>query len=308
MKGIDLSSNQRKPDFQKIKEEGIEFAILRISTRNGKVDTSFEYNYEQCQRNGILTGIYKFSYATNEQEARAEAENVLLILNSRKLMMPVWLDLEWSGQRNLGQRAITKIAHTFAEKIKSAGYACGIYCNLDWYRNVLDTKELSYPYWVARYGKNDGGCHIEYQPKVGEVIWQYTSRGDINGIAGEVDRNLCLDSTIFQTYPNTEQTGDDWISRLQKALNVPVTGLPDAKTLSTLPTIRRGDRGEVVRLIQERLQSLGYDPKGIDGVYGLPPHHGMYDAVRNFQEEIVHIQPDGVLNAGMYTWKKLLGL
>lgn len=90
MKGIDVSSYQKKPDWAKVKKSGVRFAILRIMNSKGK-DTSFEHNYKGCRAEGIPVGVYRFSYALSEAQARAEAEAVLKELAGRDLEMGVWL-------------------------------------------------------------------------------------------------------------------------------------------------------------------------------------------------------------------------
>ena len=105
IKGIDVSSNQGKPDWPKVAKSGVKFAILRIHQRSG-VDSSFEYNYKGCKSNGILIGGYKYSYALTPAQAIDEAEDVIAALNGRGLDFPVFYDLEWFNQLKLGKQAI----------------------------------------------------------------------------------------------------------------------------------------------------------------------------------------------------------
>lgn len=150
IKSIDVSSYQGKPDWVKVKKAGINFAILRIHQKNGP-DTSFEHNYKGCRANKIAVGGYKYSYALTEAQALKEAEETLAVLDGRALDLPVFYDLEWEKQRKLGKEAVEKIAVVFLDYIKKAGYRVGIYCNVDWYQNVLSTKLKSYDLWLARY-------------------------------------------------------------------------------------------------------------------------------------------------------------
>lgn len=100
---------------------------------------------------------------------------------------PIFYDLEWSQQRNLGKQAIENIAVAFLTRIKKAGYKVGIYCNLDWYNNVLSDTLKKYDCWIARYPASDNGSVQErLRPSVG-VGWQYSSRGKVSGISGNVD-------------------------------------------------------------------------------------------------------------------------
>lgn len=136
IKGIDVSSNQGKPDWAKVAKSGIKFAILRVHQRSG-IDGSFEYNYKGCKSNGILVGGYKYSYALTPAQAIDEAEDVIAALNGRGLDFPVFYDLEWSNQRKLGKQAVENIAVAFLTRMKKAGYKVGVYCNYDWYKNCL---------------------------------------------------------------------------------------------------------------------------------------------------------------------------
>ena len=189
IKGIDVSSYQGKPDWAKVAKSGIKFAILRVHQMTG-IDSSFEYNYKGCKSNGILVGGYKYSYALTPAQAIDEAEDVIAVLNGRGLDFPVFYDLEWPNQRKLGKQAIENIAVSFLTRIKKAGYKVGIYCNLDWYNNVLSDALKKYDCWIARYPASDNGSVQErLRPSVG-VGWQYSSKGKVPGISGTVDRNV----------------------------------------------------------------------------------------------------------------------
>ena len=188
-KGIDVSSWQGKPDWTKVKKSGIEFAILRIHQKNGP-DTSFEHNYKGCKANAIPIGGYKYSYALTPAQALEEAEDTLSVLAGRGLDFPVFYDLEWNSQRKLGSVAIEKIAETFLNRIKKAGYKVGIYCNMDWHQKVLTEKLRKYDLWIARYPADDNGTIQErLRPDIG-VGWQHSSKGKVSGISGNVDMNV----------------------------------------------------------------------------------------------------------------------
>lgn len=207
--GIDVSSYQGKPNWNKVAKK-VKVAILRIHQKTG-IDSSFEHNYKGCIDNGILVGVYKYSYAKTVAEAEKEADAVLSVLNKRHLDFPVFYDLEWSEQRKLGKTAITKITKAFLNKISKAGYKPGIYCNMDWHKNVLDTKTLNYDYWLAAYPADDNGSVQErLKPSVG-IGWQYSSKGSVDGISGNVDMDMFytdykLDKTNNSTTQKTTTT------------------------------------------------------------------------------------------------------
>lgn len=212
IKGIDVSSNQGKPDWSKVAKAGIKFAILRIHQKTG-IDSSFEYNYKGCKSNGILIGGYKYSYALTPAQAIDEAEDVIAALNGRGLDFPVFYDLEWSNQRKLGKQAIENITIAFLTRMKKAGYKVGIYCNFDWYNNVLSDTLKQYDCWIARYPASDNGSVQErLRPSVG-VGWQYSSKGKVPGINGSVDMNV-----FYKDYRDSDQKGEAAVSKtkLQK--------------------------------------------------------------------------------------------
>nr|DAO69859.1 MAG TPA: hypothetical protein [Caudoviricetes sp.] len=208
LKGIDVSSNQGKPDWVKAAKSGVKFAILRVHQRDG-IDSSFEYNYKGCKSNGILAGGYKYSYALTPAQAIDEAEDVIAALNGRGLDFPVFYDLEWSNQRKLGKQAIENIAVSFLTRMKKAGYKVGIYCNLDWYNNALSDALKKYDCWIARYPANDNGSVQErLRPTVG-VGWQYSSKGKVSGISGNVDMDV-----FYKDYKEEVSTMDKAIEKV----------------------------------------------------------------------------------------------
>ena len=212
IKGIDVSSYQGNPDWSKVSNSGIKFAILRIHQKSG-TDSSFEHNYKGCKSNGILIGGYKYSYALTPAQAIDEAEDVIEVLNGRGLDFPVFYDLEWSNQRNLGKQAIENIAVSFMTRIKKAGYKVGIYCNLDWYNNVLSDVLKQYDCWIARYPASDNGTVQErLRPSVG-VGWQYSSKGKIHGINGNVDRDV-----FYKDYKDTDQKGETTMAKTKEQI------------------------------------------------------------------------------------------
>ena len=212
IKVIDVSSVQGKPNWKKVAAYGIKAAILRVHQKYG-IDTSFEHNYNGCRDNGIMTGVYKYSYALTVKQAQEEAEAVLDVLAGRRLDFPVFYDLEWGNQRALGRSAITKIAKAFLGRIKEAGYIPGIYCNLDWYSNVLTVADLPYDFWVASYpdkALDNGALQERLRPVVG-VGWQYSSKGRVPGIIGDVDMDV-----FYKEYKNKKETST--MTKTEKAI------------------------------------------------------------------------------------------
>lgn len=189
-KGIDVSAWQGVIDWKTVADYGMDFAILRITEAGNVIDSCFEKNYSGCQKHNIPTGAYKYSYAMTVAEIQSEARKVVEVLNGRKLQYPVWLDLEWNNQRSLGAEQIHKLAEAFEKIIAAEGYKFGIYCNVDWYLNVICSHLKKYDFWIARYPASDNGTLQErLRPDFG-VGWQYSSKAKIPGISGTVDRNV----------------------------------------------------------------------------------------------------------------------
>lgn len=189
---IDVSSYQGNINWRRVKQSGINYAVLRGVLKNGTLDSKFESNYLHALKNGIkILGAYQFSYALDETTAKNDARNMIRKLNGKEI--DIWLDLEWSGQRKLGKAKVTSIAKAYVDTCKSSGYTCHIYSNLDWYKNAYHASELKAmgcKFWIARYPLRDTGIMKKnLQPNVGEYLWQYSSKGSVNGISGHVDMN-----------------------------------------------------------------------------------------------------------------------
>jgi GH25 family lysozyme M1 (1,4-beta-N-acetylmuramidase) len=218
LKGIDVSSNQGKPDWAKVAKAGVKFAILRVHQRSG-IDSSFEYNYKGCKNNGILIGGYKYSYALTPAQALDEAEDTIAALNGRGLDFPVFYDLEWSNQRKLGKQAIENITVAFLTRMKKAGYKVGVYCNYDWYKNCLSNALKQYECWIANYPKKEldnGTLQERLRVPVG-VGWQYSEHGKVSGISGNVDMDV-----FYKDYRGATQKGETTVAKtkLQKFLEL----------------------------------------------------------------------------------------
>ena len=207
--GIDISSYQGTINGAEV-AKNVDFVILRSTLKSGSKDTKFEANYAQCVNNNIPVGVYKYSYAKSIDEARVEAKTVIDAIKGKKITCGVWYDLEHSEQIALGKDMITKMGLAFIEEIEKAGYPTGIYCNLNWYKNYIDTTKIVKPYWIARYPSSDNGTVQErLRPNVGEVMWQYSSKGVVPGISAKaVDMNVANKDLVqlFKTQPTTTPT------------------------------------------------------------------------------------------------------
>lgn len=188
--GVDVSEYQGAIEFKRVKDAGISFMCMRSTKKNGQVDAMFERNYIGCKEYGIGYSCYKYAYATTHEQARIEADSVINLLKDRR--MPIWYDLEDSSLPPFGMDAIEGIAMSFIGECREAGLDVGIYCNKNWYDNYI-SKYLKdkFLFWIARYGKNTGELDEKYKPTGGNILaWQYTSKGQVPGITGYVDRDV----------------------------------------------------------------------------------------------------------------------
>ena len=194
-KGIDVSKWQGVIDWEKAKKGGVGFAILRLgftgtASRKPALDGQFRRNLAQCKRHGIDAGVYYYSTATTERQAKAEARFIIKQLKGEKLQYPVYIDTEDVLQANLSKSKLTAVVKAFCDEMEKAGYYVGIYANKNWFAEQLnDGKLKAYDKWVAQY--ND---KCTYSGAYG--MWQYTDKGKIAGINGFVDLNKC-----YKDYP-----------------------------------------------------------------------------------------------------------
>ena len=187
IKGVDVSYWQGENiDWNKVKADGVKFAILRCGYSLSGVDSTFERNVKECERVGIPWGAYYFSYAESVKEAEKELANCLKILKGKKPSYPIYYDLEDEATTGRQSKAtILAMSKIFVEGLEKAGYWAGIYANLNWFNSRLtDAWYDKKAKWVAQY--ND---KCTYKKAYG--MWQYTSSGKVNGISGKVDMNCC---------------------------------------------------------------------------------------------------------------------
>lgn len=202
--GIDVSSHQGKINWSTVKQNNVDFAMVRIGFRGyetGKIvsDTYGAENVKGIVDNGIKCGVYFFSQAMNRDEGIEEANWVLEEMKSKNynnLEYPIAIDTEWANNNHTGRADSisvedrTAAVKGFVETIKNAGHIPIIYANKDWLKNNLNMSELSgYEVWLAHYGVK--GAPDNTSDYTGEyTMWQYTSSGRINGINGNVDLDI----------------------------------------------------------------------------------------------------------------------
>ena len=187
MKGIDVSVHNGNIDWGKVKADGIEFAILRagFGRLEKQKDEKFEQNYASAKAAGIPVGAYWYSYAMDEDEARLEADVFLSVIKGKQFEMPVYFDLEEKKQFDLGKEKVSAIMRAFLEKVEKAGYFTGLYGSASSLTtHTADDIKSHYTIWLAHWVDK-----TNYSGAYG--IWQYSEKGKVDGISGNVDLDIC---------------------------------------------------------------------------------------------------------------------
>ncbi len=192
VKGIDVSAWQGDIDWDKVKESGIEFAMIRCGLRNLSNDTLYEdskfrYNISEANRVGIPVGVYFYSTAITDVEVLEEASFVLNLIKDYEVTYPVVYDFETFHQNRaskISDLKVNKHALKFLDYISGHGYYAVLYGNATALNNYWDTEYLGdYDVWLAQYIDV-----ATYQGKY--VMWQYADNGRVDGIRGYVDLDV----------------------------------------------------------------------------------------------------------------------
>ncbi len=198
--GVDVSSHQEEIDWEAVAGAGIDFAIVRVGYRGyteGEIfpDSYALQNIEGALAAGLKVGVYFFSQAISEKEAREEAKYVLDIIEDYDITYPVLFD--WEGiftearTDHVTGEEMTRFAIAFCEEIEKAGYTAGVYFNQSYGYNYYHLRSLhDYEFWLAEYQQAQSFAY-EVQ------LWQYDCEARIPGIKTTVDLNLC-----YRSYPS----------------------------------------------------------------------------------------------------------
>ncbi len=185
VKCLDISTWQGYVDFNKVKSAGYNYVILRagFGRENSQKDNTFEQNYANAKAAGIKVGVYWFSYSTSPSDAYREANACLYCLNGKRLDMPVYYDLEYQPAMSMSNSNYTQMALNFCSTIKKAGYKSGVYSSASVYGYLLNRQTLinnGVSIWNAQWSSY---CSVPCD------IWQYSEKGQVNGISASVDMN-----------------------------------------------------------------------------------------------------------------------
>ena len=196
-KGIDISAFQGVVDFAKVKQSGIDVVILRAGWGTGTLDKTFKTNYKNAKAVGMKVGVYWFMYCANDTEAQKNAIACLNAVKGLALDYPIYSDFEYDSTAYAAKRGVyvtkniaSRWVKIFLDTCKKAGYPVGNYTNLDYYNRYFTTEiNNRYDLWFAYWG---GATALTKN----SAMWQYSSKGRVNGIVGNVDMD-----EVHKEYP-----------------------------------------------------------------------------------------------------------
>lgn len=192
--GIDVSKYQPSINWSAVKSSGVDYAIIRCGYRGSSTgvlveDPYFKSHIKGAKAAGLKVGVYFFTTALTEAEAVEEASMCAYLCKGYGLDFPIFMDCESSpraGYNGMSASQRTAVIKAFCNTIRSAGYTPGVYANKTWLTSYMHAGELSgYKIWLAQYNAAGPTYSGKYD------MWQYTSKGSVNGISGYVDMNKC---------------------------------------------------------------------------------------------------------------------
>ncbi len=198
LRGIDVSEHQGEIDWQAVRGDGVDFAIIRAGYRGyseGQLfeDACFRKNIDSALANGIKVGVYFFSQAVNTEEATEEASFLLKTIEGYNFDLPVFFD--WEQVSGVGDTRVdavdgttlTDCALAFCSVIESAGKDAGVYFYRSLGYNDYELDRLTnMSFWVGAPAQTPD-FYYAYS------MWQYSYTGTVSGIEGGTDLNLLFE-------------------------------------------------------------------------------------------------------------------
>jgi len=249
-KGIDVAAWQKGLDYNKLKNAGVQFGIIKVIRKDGNPDEQFENHYNGFTKAGIpVLGVYNYLYTVNVESAKIMAQKVIKILNGRKI--PVCADIEDKVLQGLGERLID-IINGYQKVVEDAGLPFVLYTGQSFWNSYIkpyQSKLHSKNNWIARYYNKYNEMSISqnpnesYKPNIPNLIaWQYTSSLVVSGSSGRLDANI-----LYSPIKTEKPTGVSWGIVSANVLNVRDLPSTKGKIVAALK------KGEIVHI-------LGIDP------------------------------------------------
>lgn len=315
LKGIDISNHNGKVDFKKVKEGGVKVVIIKATEGVNWIDPLLETHYKGALNVGLEIGFYHFMSETSSPTK--QAEDFWKAIKNKKFNVLPCLDIETNKQRR-NKTQISDRCIEFLNRFKAlSGLNCMVYTGGYFGRDLLDNRVKKYPGWIAHYGVKNP-MHTGFKV----VGHQYTEDGRTPGVNTRVDMNNFYDDIfINNSKPQapskpTQNKKALWevsisgeeVKALQRELNkqnnanLKVDGYFGESTLDKCFIVKQGAKGNITKLIQQRLLNRGYTSLkahgGADGVFGA----GTTQAIKNLQSK-KGLKVDGIV--GKDTWKAL---
>lgn len=219
MNGIDISKWNGGIDFTKVKKAGIDFVIIRAGFGTTGIDPLFRANYNAARQAGMHIGTYWYSYAKTKAELQNEITAFLKAIKGMVFDMPIYWDIEekWVMDN------INYVIPTVCKELESANYFAGYYTSASMNIKVTAENKQRFTSWVAHWGKQPG----MYNP-----MHQYSNKGKISGISGNVDLDYCttdfpsiitnngLNNTALPTQSKPEEAIQDAIDKINAGVNI----------------------------------------------------------------------------------------
>ena len=251
VRGIDVSMHQGNIDFEKVKNSGVKFVIIRCNnwneiTNQVEKDPCFERNYKAAKAAGFDIGAYYYTWECSASGAARDAELCMSYLKGKKFEYPIYFDLEWSKAFAQGKATCDAMVRALCGRLEDNGYFAGLYISrIPLQTYISPDVASSYSLWIAEYG-----AKCNYDGLFG--MWQYSSTGRISGINGDVDLDEC-----YVDYPTLIKSGG-------------FNGYPKPEPAKELDTsgFKRGDKSLGVYYLKQRLKVLGYNVDDTQGFGG----------------------------------------
>ena len=305
MFGIDISAHNGNINFDAVKNAGVEVVIIKATEGINFTDSMVNTHYNNAVGKFNI-GFYHFM--SEKTDPAQQAIDFYNVIKDKKYNVLPCLDIEVNTKGRTASQ-ITNRCLIFLNKFKElSGQDCMIYTGGYFGRDLLDNRIKNYPAWIAHYGVKTPMA-TGFNNVVGH---QYAETGHVSGINGNVDVNnftegVLLSNTIpvVSTQPTNTIDYNGWVARLQKECNNQgfsnqvIDNDPGPITIAGCPTLKIGAKGDITKLLQEKLRNLGYYMGDIDGKFG----DITFKAVKKFQSDH-NLSTDGIV--GKNTWTALV--
>lgn len=314
-KGIDISMHNGAVDFNALKNGGINTVIIKATEGVDYIDPYLERHYKGANAHGLNIGFYHFM--SEKTSPTQQARDFWKAIKDKNFNILPCLDIE-TNNMGRSRTGISDRCVEFLNEFKNiSGLDCMIYTGGYFGRDNLDNRVKKYPGWIAHYGVNkpmETGFEV--------VGHQYTEDGRTAGVNTRVDMNNFTDGIFIKgskpiapSKPSSSPSklweksiSGEEVKSLQREINkqgfgnVKVDGYFGDDTLNACPMLKQGARGNITKLVQQRMLNRGYTSLkahgGADGIFGS----GMTQAVKNLQRN-KGLSADGII--GKDTWKAL---